>query len=203
MVSLPCTCPAELRGGPTYSQDCQAHTWAARGILGGPAYSQPLPAKGSSAPAREGDAEVLDETGAPVKRNRYPLTQGWVKHRLINELAIAAKPQTQLATEYGVSEGAISMFKRREMTAIERKRENLADEYSDLWIASKRNRLAELQQAAEKLAINPSARDAEVLARLLKDAAEELGDIPNKPGVQINQANVTYSIEGVSLDDLR
>jgi hypothetical protein len=131
------------------------------------------------------------------------LSRAFTKATLITELALAEKTQNQLAEEYGVSKAAISMFKTRNLTAIERKRENLADEYCDLWIASKRNRLAELQAAAEKLAERPDARSAEVLAKLLKDAAEELGDLPTRPGVQINQASVTYRIEGVELGDLR
>jgi hypothetical protein len=149
--------------------------------------------------ARVGDSDADGDT----RRVRYPLENGWAKAKLIRELAIAEKPQTQLAEEYGVGQSAIAMFKKRHMTEIEVARDNLADEFADLWIASKRNRLAEYQKAAEKLAEKPDARSAEVLAKLLKDVAEELGDLPTRPGVQINQANVTYQIEGVDLDNLK
>jgi hypothetical protein len=158
--------------------------------------------EGSGDLARVGDADT-DADAVAVPRERQSLTKGWTKAKLITELALGEKTQAQLAEEYGVGQSAIAMFKKRNLTAIEAKRENLADEYADLWIASKRNRLAEYQAAAEKLADKPDARSAEVLAKLLKDVAEELGDLPTRPGVQINQANVTYQIEGVDLDNLK
>lgn len=144
-----------------------------------------------------------DSSADVVPRAKQNLETPWVRARLLRELALAEKTAGVLAEEYGVSRSAISMFKSRNKTEVQLVADNLADQYADLWIANKRNRLATLAAAAEKLAKNPDARSAEVLAKLLKDAAEELGDIPNKAGVQINQANVTYSIEGVNLDDLR
>lgn len=154
--------------------------------------------------AADGGADTVADTAtdADTPRLRRNLESGWTKAKLIRELALAEKPQTQLAEEYGVGQSGIAMFKRRHLTEIEVHRENLADEYADLWIASKRNRLAEYQAAAEKLAKNPDARSAEVLAKLLKDVAEELGDLPTRPGVQINQANVTYQIESISPEDV-
>lgn len=106
-------------------------------------------------------------------------------------------PQFRLAEYYGVSESAISAFKRRHAIEVEHIRNHLADEYADLWIADKRSRLAELQAAAEKLAAKPDARSAEVLAKLLKDAAEELGDLPTRTAVNVHTANVTYEIVGI------
>jgi hypothetical protein len=130
-------------------------------------------------------------------RVRIPLERGWARAKLIRELALEEQPQVELAEYYGVAQTTISAFKKRHWVEIERIRNNLADEYADLWIAQKRNRLAELQAAAEKLAGKPDARSAEVLAKLLKDAAEELGDLPTRTQVNVNTANVTYEIVGV------
>lgn len=152
--------------------------------------------------ALRADAESDIDT-VVVPRDRANLERGYVRARLITELALGEKRQDQLAEEYGVARSTIAMFKKRHLTRIEQKQENLADEYSDLWIAKKRNRLEEYQIAVEKMAANPDARSAEVLAKLLKDVAEELGDLPKNAAVQINQANVTYQIENVNTEDLR
>lgn len=153
------------------------------------------------------DATQVDSSSDPsqdiVARRKHVLEKGHVRAQLIRDLAMGDKTAGQLAEIYGVSRSSVSMFKGRHMTEIEQVSANLADQYADLWIASKRSRLAELQVAAEKLAEKPDARSAEVLAKLLKDAAEELGDLPVRPGVQINQANVTYQIEGVDLEALK
>lgn len=147
------------------------------------------------------ESDLVKSTGSQTEldttRPRIPLEKGWARARLIRELALQEVPQFQLAEYYGVSESAISAFKRRHAIEVERIRNNLADEYADLWIADKRSRLAELQKAAEKLAEKPDARSAEVLSKLLKDAAEELGDLPTRTAVQINQQQVTYEVHGV------
>jgi hypothetical protein len=144
------------------------------------------------------DENVPSDSSAEVApRVRIPLEKGWARAKLIRELALQEQPQTELAEYYGVAQSTIATFKKRHWVEIERIRNNLADEYADLWIAQKRNRLAELQAAAEKLAGKPDARSAEVLAKLLKDAAEELGDLPTRTQVNVNTANVTYEIVGV------
>jgi len=148
-------------------------------------------------------AEHSSELARVDKRRARPLEQGWVRARLIRDLAIGEIPQKTLAEEFGVVDSAITEFKKRHWVEIERVRDNMADQYGDMWISSKRSRLAELQKAAEKLAEKPDARSAEVLAKLLKDAAEELGDLPAKAQVQIMQQQVTYQIEGINLEDLR
>lgn len=131
------------------------------------------------------------------RRRRFELEVPWNRAKLITQLATEEKSQQTLAEEYGVSRSAIAMFKQRHLTTIEAKRENLAAEFDDLWIANKHTRLATLQEVAERLAERPDARSAEVLAKLLKDAAEELGDLPTRSAVQINTANVEYHIVGV------
>lgn len=129
--------------------------------------------------------------------------KGHTAQRLIRELAVSGKSQTQLAEEYGVHQTAISHFKTKHAQEIGRVSEAAADEYAGLWITDKLNRLAELQSLAEELADKPiTPRSAEVIKGILRDAAEELGDIPNKAGVNVNIANVKYEIENVNLEDL-
>lgn len=153
--------------------------------------------------ARDQRATVEVEEVAKIPRIRYELERPWNKVRLIGELARAEKNQQTLADEYGVTRSAIAMFKQRNLTIIQERRNDLAAEFDGLWIASKVQRLATLQAAAEGLAAKPDARSAEVLAKLLKDAAEELGDLPTRAGVQIQTNNVEYKVIGIGLDALQ
>lgn len=141
----------------------------------------------------DNDAQLASQSSRP----RVPLERGWARATLIRELALEEVNQAFLADKYGVSRSAITQFKHRHEVEIVEIRNNLANEYADLWVANKRNRLAELQAAAEKMAAKPDARSAEVLAKLLKDAAEELGDLPTRTQVNVNTANVTYEVVGI------
>jgi len=135
-------------------------------------------------------------------KGRYKLTRAWVKTELIRELAAEKISQTNLAKRYGVGQSAIAEFKRRHLADINRLKDSLNDEWAGLWIADKRNRIAELQSLAESLIdMQPTARTAEVVAKLLRDAAEELGDITNKNKVEMDV--VRYEINGVSLENLK
>jgi|SRR5690606_10322564 len=130
------------------------------------------------------------------------LERGWVAHRLIRDFALGEKTGVQLAEQYGVSVTAISQFKKRHALEIEEVRNNLADEYAGVWVAQKINRIREYQQAAEKMAQGSTPRSAEVLVSILKAVAEELGQLPARTQVQVNQANVTYEIVGIDPDDI-
>lgn len=153
---------------------------------------------------RSTELAIVDEQGATVvvKRTRRNLEMPWNKSKLIAELAMGQKSQQQLAVDYGCTRSAIAMFKQRHLSAIEERAEQTTDDFVDLWIADKRGRLATLQQAAEKLAEKPDARSAEVLAKLLKDAAEELGDLPTRAGVQVALGVVKYEVAGIDLSAL-
>jgi hypothetical protein len=130
------------------------------------------------------------------------LERGWVKHRLIRDFALGEKTGAQLAEQYGVSQTSISAFKKRNAMEIEDVRNNLADEYAGVWVAQKLDRIAEYQQAAEKMASGTSARNQEVLVSILKAVAEELGQLPARTQVQVNTANVVYEVVGIPLEDL-
>lgn len=130
---------------------------------------------------------------------RRPLSNPWTRGQLIADLATGEYTMTFLGDKYGVTHGAISQFKKRYSPQIEERRERLLDEYQDLWIATKYNRLAALQTLAEELAEDDTTpRTAEVIDRLLRSAAEELGDLETKLSVNVAE----YRITGIDLDKL-
>lgn len=135
----------------------------------------------------------------PVKNH---LERGWVKHRLIRELALGERKNVELAAQYGVSPTSISNFKRRYGLEIEEVRNALADEYAGVWVAQKLARIQEYQQAAEKMASGSSPRNAEVLVTILKAVAEELGQLPARTNVQVNNETTVYQVVGISEDDI-
>jgi hypothetical protein len=124
------------------------------------------------------------------------LERAYARRRLIIELAKEEKTQRELAAIYDCSVSSINEFKQRHMPAILDARENLGNEFSGLWIAQKLDRLAELEALFEDTV---SARDRETKAMLLRHAAEELGQIPNKTTLDVT-AEVKVRIEG--LDDV-
>lgn len=130
---------------------------------------------------------------------RRPLSNPWTRGQLIADLATGEYTMTFLGDKYGVTHGAISQFKKRYSPQIEERRERLLDEYQDLWISTKYNRLAALQTLAEELAEDDTTpRTAEVIDRLLRSAAEELGDLETKLSVNVAE----YRITGIDLDKL-
>lgn len=136
-------------------------------------------------------------------RRAYPLERGWVRHKLIRELAAGDKTQAVLAEEYGVTEVSIGKFKKRHLTAIAEATAQLEDEMSDLWIANKGMRLAELQEDVDNIGDNMDPELLTVKHRALKQAAEELGQLPGRANVVVNTAPITYKIDGVDMENLR
>lgn len=131
------------------------------------------------------------------------LEKGWVRNKLVREIATGEKPMKQLAEEYGVSQNSITNFKKRHAMAIQDVRDKLGEQFSGLWVAEKQNRLAELQLAAEKMARSSNAREAEVLVSILKSAAEELGQLPARTQVNVSTEQVTYQVVGINPEDLQ
>jgi hypothetical protein len=155
----------------------------------------------------DGDGTELERKLTPVRSDGRPATKGhlergWVKHRLIRDLAIGEKTGQALGDQYGVSRTSISNFKRKYGMEIEDVRNNLADEYAGTWVAQKMNRIAEYQQAAEKMAAGTSPRNQEVLVSILKAVAEELGQLPARTQVQVNTQQVTYQVVGIDPSEL-
>lgn len=135
---------------------------------------------------------------APERRTSHKgkLERAYARRRLIIELAKGEKTERQLAAIYECAPSAINQFKQRHLAAITETSENLGNEFAGLWIAQKLDRLAELEALFED---GISARDRETKAMLLRHAAEELGQIPNKTTVDVT-AEVKVKIEG--LDDV-
>lgn len=138
---------------------------------------------------------------------RYRLV-GWRAQQLCHDLAAGEKTQVELAAEHGVTQPAIAMFKARNAARIAAVRERLDDEFAGLWIAQKRNRVAEYQSDVER--INAKSQkdgatmaDADMLrvkGTFLKAVAEELGQLPARVNVSVSP--VVHILEGVSREEL-
>jgi hypothetical protein len=143
--------------------------------------------------SRENSPEQASERRSSHKGK---LERAYARRRLIIDLAKEEKTQRELAALYDCSVSSINEFKARHMPAILEARADLGNEFTGLWIAQKLDRLAELEALFEDTV---SARDRETKAMLLRHAAEELGQIPNKSTLDIT-AEVKVRIEG--LDDV-
>jgi len=151
---------------------------------------------------------TTDSSSDGLSAPRYTLEkQAWLRRDLIRDLAEGKLTQVELAEKYGVVQSSVSEFKSRHKEEIEAVRNNLEDEFAGIWIANKERRLAELSSDVEH--INESElgkRDpqwAKVKQSALKQAAEELGQIPNRISVQVGDVHVRYEVAGVNLDDLK
>jgi transcriptional regulator with XRE-family HTH domain len=157
------------------------------------------------------------------KAGRMPLG-GLVKRQVIRDVALSGMSQAAIAEKYGVSQPAISQFAKRNAEEIEAVRAKADDEFAGLLIAQKQNRLAAYQDLYEvalkpQPKISPSGKlvkewitdedgnqvevivqevDVRAAAQMLKQAAEELGQLPNRltlageVGVRTN-----YVIDGI------
>lgn len=159
-------------------------------------------AAGTGDPMQGGEAELTPARSDGRRPSKNHLERGWVKHRLIRDLALGEKSGVQLAEIYGCSRVSISNFKTRHRLEIDEVRNNLADEYAGVWVAQKLARIQEYQQAAEKMARGTSPRNAEVLVTILKAVAEELGQLPARNQINIQNQQVSYEIVGVNPDDI-
>lgn len=160
------------------------------------------PSDGTPMAATEASKELSPKRSDNLPARKNHLERGWVRHRLIRDFALAEKSQRDLSEQYGCSITSISQFKKRHALEIEEVRNNLADEYAGVWVARKLDRIREYQEAAEKMASGNSPRNAEVLVSILKAVAEELGQLPARTQVNVNQQTVEYQIVGISVDDI-
>lgn len=146
---------------------------------------------------------------------------GLKTRKLVRELALGELNQTELAEKYDVSPSAIAHFKKRYADEIAAVAANADDEFAGLLIVQKAHRLGVLEQLLERAMtptpkIAPSGRLVEdhagnvikeiaidSAARVIKQAAEEMGQLPNRItlGGNVN-VHTTYSVEGVAPEDL-
>lgn len=138
---------------------------------------------------------------------RVGVLRGPKRIRLINDLALDANSERELATRYGVSQPSIHEFRQRHADQILLARSTIEDYFGALWIADKVSRLAELEDDVEQindLLDNASIEDRSKLYlakhRALRNAAEELGQLaPRQVSAQVS---VRYEIVGVNMDAL-
>lgn len=139
------------------------------------------------------DAAFEDTDGpqAGPQRSGY-LERPGRRRKLQRELARGEKTMRELAREYGVDHKAITKFRDRHEAVIEDMRQAIDDEFAGLWIAQKSERLAEMIELYDD---GTSPRDRETKLSVLRHAAEELGQIPNRTTIDFAQP-VHVVIEG-------
>jgi len=138
------------------------------------------------------------------------------------------KTNADLARKYGVERAAIGKFAKRYATEIDEVKAQIEDEMAGLWIAMKKARIAEYQQSLEDindllaLDLDPETAPRETAdenelvivgaklpallkakATVLHQVAEEMGQLPARVQVNVNDQRVNYVIEGVDLAALR
>lgn len=145
---------------------------------------------------------------------------GLKKRKLVRELALGELNQTQLAERYDVTPSAISHFAKRNRDEIEAVRANIDDEFAGLLIAQKAHRLGVLEHLLD-VALTPTPKVApsgrvvyvddkmveeiagDLAAKVIKQAAEEMGQLPNRItlGGNVN-VHTSYQVEGIDPGDL-
>lgn len=135
---------------------------------------------------------------------------------VIDSLALGVTTPAELSKRYGVTRAAVYDFRKRHDAAIRARRAELGSAFAEatgLWIADREARIQELQTAAERVigllqkadaADDPSyvAELSRTLSGLLHEAAEQLGQLPQRLAVQVNQL-ITYEVHGVDMSKLQ
>jgi len=148
---------------------------------------------------------------------------GLVRRKLIRELALKMPDvtYTEIAKRYNVTQAAISQFAKKHADEIAAVAKDADDQFAGLLIADKAHRLALLQEIVEKAGV-PAPKvtnagrvayddegnmiteiDVRAQMQALKQAAEELGQLPTR--VQLTgtmDTTTTYRIVNVTDDDL-
>lgn len=152
---------------------------------------------------------------------------GGLNHRQIVRLLAAQELSLgQIAERYNCTPQAVGQFRDRNAEEIAAVRANMDDEFAGLAIASKVNRVALLQEIAEK-ALQPVPKisangkvtyvtnedgesemvmevDARAAMAALKQVAEELGQLVARTQMTGDmQTTTTYRIEGINPESLK
>lgn len=136
---------------------------------------------------------------------RYPLERPYTRRKLIRRLALTDVGDDEVCADYGVDDASIHRFRKRHAEEIAAVAANAADEFAGLWIAEKLNRLTVYGDMLEQALAKGELQNA---ARILRNAAEEMGHLPSR--VQISGdigVHTSYSIidedgKAVDLKDL-
>lgn len=144
----------------------------------------------------------------------YRLTRGHTKWRVMRMIADGLT-QNEIAKHFDVSQAAVATFAKNNAGEIERLKTMVNDEMMALWVASKFNRLASYQQDIEDLdsalisVIAAGAMTSDDVAfikekrQILRNVAEELGDLPSRNQVSVQGASVNYTFAGINPNDLQ
>lgn len=146
---------------------------------------------------------------------------GLVKRQLIRELAHGEMKQSELAEKYDVDPSSITLFKKRNRVEIEAVRKDMDDEFAGLLITQKAMRLSAYEQIfaramteVTKIAANGRIAydengnaikefSGDLAAKVLKQAAEEMGQLPNRVSLSGNvDVHTTYTVQGVDPEEL-
>lgn len=166
---------------------------------------------------------------APQHRDRGKLG-GLKRRQVIRLLAAEEITRSEIARRYDVSPAAITQFADKHAEEIKAVRANMDDEFAGILIAQKASRLAAYGELYE-IATTPTPKisangktvevfevdeetgegkssmvmevDVRAAATVLKQAAEEMGQLPTRLQVSGDmQTTTTYRIEGVDPSDL-
>lgn len=141
---------------------------------------------------------TTEKTAQAPARRWGKLERPGTRRRLIRELAQGVKGIRELAREYDVSDSSIREFRDRHLDEIHETIRDLDDEFSGLWIAQKLNRIAELQELYEG---DEDIDRVKLRVDILRKAAEELGQIPNRTTITMNQP-IEVRLIGIDTEQL-
>jgi hypothetical protein len=154
-----------------------------------------LPPEHAHCPACNGTGEIDSTVFKPGPgRFKSAGTREW----MLNALAGGVRP-TAIAAALNCNIASVYTFRRANMAIIEDRQKQNAEDMRDVWVTSKRARLAELAEDILSLGEMIEAGDVDVIPALrakhaaLRQAAEEVGEA----GTSIS---VTYTLPGVNMD---
>lgn len=154
---------------------------------------------------------------------------GLKRRQVIRLLAAEEISRSEIARRYDVTSGAITQFADKHAEEIKAVRQAMDDEFAGILIAQKANRLAaygelyeiattptpkisangktvevfEVDEEGETMISTVMEVDVRAAATVLKQAAEEMGQLPTRLQVSGDmQTTTTYRIEGVDPSDL-
>lgn len=123
----------------------------------------------------------------------------WDEHQLCRELAEGGQTHAELGRKYGVKRTAITDFKARHKRRIDEIAAHLDDEFAGLWVASKAARIAAHQRDAQLLEGDRHPERVKARTAILKQVAEELGQMPGRAGITITVAE--HQLVGVEISE--
>jgi hypothetical protein len=109
--------------------------------------------------------------------------------------------QQDLAKKYGVTGAAITKFKQRHAATIQTIRDNAADQFAGILLASQVSRMETYQQIVDDAR---ERGDDKLASRVLRQMAEERGHLPGRVTLSGDVNTTTkYVIDGMDPEDLK